>query len=64
MNSIAMYVMFHTLDEFIGETLEQHLGPFLILGPVFQPVLLGTGVLATLWLILLWMYHRKIYLRI
>ena len=64
MNSIAMYVMFHTLDEFIGETLEQHLGPFLILGPVFQPFLLGAGVLASLWLILLWMHHRKIYLRI
>lgn len=66
MNSIAMYIMFHTLDEFIAETLAQHLGksPFLLLGPELQPMLLGASVLATLWLILLWMHHRKIYLRI
>ena len=29
-----------------------------------QPILLGASVLATLWLILLWLHQRKIYLRI
>ena len=66
MNSIAMYVMLHTIDKFIGETLVQHLGqaPFLVLGPEFQPMLVGAGVLAILWLILLWMHRRKLHLRI
>ena len=66
MNSIAMYLLFHTIDEFLAETLEQHLTPkaFLLLGPNLQPVLLGSAVLLTLWLILLWMHKRKIYLRV
>jgi hypothetical protein len=66
MNSIAMYLMFHTIDKFIGETLVQHLGraTFLILGAEFQPILHGGGVLATIWLILLWMHRRKLYLRV
>ena len=38
--------------------------PFLILGPPFEPVLRGIGVLIVFWLILYWMYRRKIFLRI
>lgn len=66
MNSIAMYLLFHTIDEFLAETLQQHLTPktFLLLGPDLQPVLLGSAVLLSLWLILLWMHQRKIYLRV
>jgi len=66
MNSVAMYVMFHTIDHSIGHALERHLGtaPFLILGPEFHPVLLGSAVLTILWLILLAMHRRGIHLRI
>jgi heparan-alpha-glucosaminide N-acetyltransferase len=66
MNSLAMYLLFHTIDIFIAKTLEQHLGSqiFLLLGPELQPVLLGTAVLLVLWLILLWMHRRKLYLRV
>ena len=66
MNSLAMYLLFHTIDEFLAETLEQHFGPklFLLMGPEFQPMLLGAGVLLVLWLILLWMHRRKLYLRV
>lgn len=66
MNSIAMYLLFHTIDEFIAETLEQHLGQkvFLVMGEPFQPMLLGAGTLLVLWLILLWMHKRRLYLKV
>ena len=35
-----------------------------ILGAPFEPVLRGAAVLAVFWLILWWMYRRKIFLRI
>ena len=65
MNSIAMYVMAHTIDRFFAEALDTHFGkaPFLIFGETFQPMLHGAAVLIILWLILLWMHRRKIYLR-
>ena len=51
---------------FIGWALDRFFGtaPFLILGPPFEPVLRGIGVLIVFWLILYWMYRRKIFLRI
>ena len=65
-NSIAVYVMSWTIESFVTATLRRHLGeaPFLVLGPPFEHVLLGASVLAIFWLILFWMYRRKIFLRI
>jgi heparan-alpha-glucosaminide N-acetyltransferase len=65
-NSIAVYVMSWTIEHFVGAALRRHLGPapFAILGPAFEPVLLGASVLLVFWLILYWMYRRKIFLRI
>jgi heparan-alpha-glucosaminide N-acetyltransferase len=65
-NSIAVYVMSWTLESFIGSALVRHLGrePFLVLGTPFDPVLRGAAVVLVFWLILLWMYRRKIFLRI
>jgi predicted acyltransferase len=65
-NSIAIYVMSWTLEHFVSSALVRHLGtaPFAILGPPFEPVLRGVGVLIVFWLILYWMYRRKIFLRI
>jgi len=66
MNSIAMYLLFHSMDRFIGETLHTHLGRsvFQVLGPELEPALQGAAVLLVLWLILLWMYRRGIFLRV
>jgi predicted acyltransferase len=66
MNSIAMYVLVHTTEEFFSKGLTTHLGkaPFAILGQAFEPMLHGAGVLLILWLTLLWMHRRKLYLRI
>jgi predicted acyltransferase len=65
-NSIAVYVMSWTLESSVGGALRRHLGeaPFRVLGPAFEPVLLGATVLAIFWLVLFWMYRRKIFLRI
>ena len=65
-NSIAVYVMSWTIEGFVSSALVRHLGsgPFLVFGPPFEPVLRGFGVLLVFWLILFWMYRRKIFLRI
>jgi predicted acyltransferase len=65
MNSIAIYVMSWTMRDFIGDSLDRHLGGvFGVAGATFQPVLQGFMVLVVFWCILLWMYRRKIFLRI
>lgn len=66
MNSIAAYCMSGLIERFIARTLTVHLGPdaFKVLGPDLEPLLHGAAVLLVLWLILLWMYRRKIFLRI
>jgi heparan-alpha-glucosaminide N-acetyltransferase len=65
-NSIAIYVMSWTIEGFVSSSLVRHLGPapFGILGAPFEPVVKGVGVLVVFWLILLWMYRRRIFLRI
>ena len=65
-NSIAIYVMSWTLEHFVASALVRHLGraPFAVLGPPFEPVLLGAAVLLVFWAVLLWMYRRRIFLRI
>jgi heparan-alpha-glucosaminide N-acetyltransferase len=65
-NSIAIYVMSWTMEDFVSSALVRHLGaaPFAILGAPFMPVLKGVGVLVVFWLILFWMYRRRIFLRI
>jgi predicted acyltransferase len=65
-NSIAIYVMSWTMEHFVSESLTIHFGraPFLLLGPPFEPVLRGIGVLLVFWWILLWMYRKKIFIKI
>jgi predicted acyltransferase len=66
MNSIAVYVMSWTMSSFFGNALDRHLGRTIsaMAGPTFQPVLHGSAVMLIFWLILFWMYRRKILLRI
>ena len=40
------------------------LAPFAILGPPFEPVLRGLAIVTVFWSILLWMYRRRIFVRI
>lgn len=66
MNSIAVYVMSWTMTDFFGKALDRHLGKAMALlaGPTFQPILHGFAMMLIFWLILFWMYRRKIFLRI
>ena len=65
-NSIAAYVIAHLFEAFIARQLVTHLGtaPFAMFGPAFEPLLHGAAVLFVMWLILLWMYRRKLFLKI
>ena len=66
MNSIAVYVMSWTMSDFFGNAIERHSWGVISLmaGPTFQPILHGFAVMLIFWLILFWMYRRKLFLRI
>jgi heparan-alpha-glucosaminide N-acetyltransferase len=66
MNSIGAYVIAETMRPFILDSLRIHLGPgpFQIFGAGAEPLLRGITVLLIYWLILLWMYRRKLFLRV
>src|SRR5512139_690708 len=65
-NSIAIYVMSWTMEHFVQESLQIHLGssPFFVLGAPFEPVLRGIAVLLIFWWILHWMYRKQIFIKI
>ncbi len=65
-NSIAAYLIAHLCEDFVESSFRINLGmrALNILGPALQPLLLGILTLATYWLMLFWMYRRKIFLRI
>ena len=66
MNSIAAYCMAHLFDDFVSSSLRTNLGAgaFKSLGQAYEPLLHGGAVLFIFWLMLFWMYRRKIFLRI
>jgi heparan-alpha-glucosaminide N-acetyltransferase len=65
-NSIAAYVIAHLFKEFIQKSLTTHFGPapFLAFGAAYQPFVLGAATLGLMWLVLFWMYRRKLFLKI
>lgn len=66
MNSIAAYLIAHLFVNFIEQALPRHLGAswFTFAGKAYEPLWLGAGVLLVEWLILWWMYRRKVFLRV
>lgn len=66
MNSIAAYCIAELWGGFTTAALKRHFGQntFKLLGDAYEPLLLGMGVLLVYWLILFWMYRKKIFLRI
>ena len=66
MNYIAAYMMAHLFERFIVSSFRIHLGrrAFQVFGAGVEPLLMGMAVLATYWLMLWWMYRRKVFLRI
>jgi heparan-alpha-glucosaminide N-acetyltransferase len=65
-NSIAAYIMAHLIREYVVKTCQIHFGAnvFKQWGTVYEPFAAGLAVLAVYWLILFWMYQRRIFLRI
>jgi predicted acyltransferase len=66
MNSIAAYCLQDLMTRPIANSLRTHLGTnaFKLFGEPFERLLLGGAVVAILWLILFWMYRRKLFLKI
>ena len=66
MNSIAAYLIAHLFERFIADSFRINLGQnaFKIFGAGLEPFMLGAAVLSMYWLILFWMYRRKLFLKI
>jgi heparan-alpha-glucosaminide N-acetyltransferase len=66
MNSIAAYLIAHLLPEFLISSFDTHFGPqvFAFAGRALQPLMQGCALLLVYWLILFWMYRKKLFLRI
>ena len=65
-NSIAAYAMEHLFGGFLADALKRHLGAdtFKAFGDAYEPLVLGAGVLMVLWLMLFWMYRRRVFIKI
>jgi heparan-alpha-glucosaminide N-acetyltransferase len=66
MNSIAAYVIAELMRKFVESSFRIHLGEGLLncLGPGMEPTLVGVLTLCTYWLMLYWMFRKKIFVRI
>ncbi len=67
MNSIAAYVIAHLfVEEFTVSSVKTHFGEgfFQRVGETYAPLFQGAVVLLVYWLILYWLYRRKLFLRI
>ena len=65
-NSIVAYCSEWVLFSPIRAALDRHLGPkvFELAGAAYEPLLHGFAVLLVVWLLLFWLYRRKIFVRI
>jgi predicted acyltransferase len=66
MNSIAAYMMAHLWEDFILSSFRIHfrMRTLNLLGPAMEPFVVGSMTLITYWLILYWMYRKKVFIRI
>jgi heparan-alpha-glucosaminide N-acetyltransferase len=66
LNSITLYCLVQLSGGWIRQNLKTHLGQqiFESFGTTYAPILERTAVLLMFWLIVFWMYRRKIFLRI
>jgi predicted acyltransferase len=66
MNSIAAYLIASLCEDFVESSFRIHLGMRVlnVFGTTVEPVVLGALTLLTYWLILYWLYRKRIFLRI
>jgi predicted acyltransferase len=65
-NSIAAYMIAHLFEDFIESSFRIHLGmsALNVFGPALEPTVLGALTLLSYWLILFWMFRKRIFIRI
>jgi predicted acyltransferase len=65
-NSIAAYLIAHLWERFFIDTFRIHLGAhcFAFFGTPYEPFFRGLAVLTAYWLVLWWMFRRKLFLKI
>ncbi len=66
MNSIAAYMIAHLWEDFFVTNLHVNFGRgiFQIFGMGLEPFMLGVTVMVLYWLVLYWMYRKRLFLRI
>jgi hypothetical protein len=66
MNSIAAYVIADGFGGYLQKTLYIHFGPQYdqLFGDAYSTLVKGVLVLTIEWLILFWMYRKKIFIKI
>ena len=66
MNSIAAYLIVHLWESFIIASFRTHLGAefFGMFGAGLQTLFRGLVVLTVYWIVLYWMYRRRLFLRL
>jgi predicted acyltransferase len=62
-NSIAIYLMAQLMKPFVAASIRTHAGPHIFDGP-YGPLVKGVSILVVFWLICLWLYKRKIFIKI
>ena len=65
-NSIAAYVMAHTIDSFIASSLLIHLGKSYaqVFGMSYSTLVSGFLILFFEWLILYWLYRKRVFIKV
>lgn len=66
MNSIAAYVLAHTVVGFIDSSFRTHISQQydLLFGDPYKSLVSGLVILVVQWLLLYWMYRKKLFIRI
>ena len=65
-NSIAAYLMTWLFKGWIAGNLKTHLGgnAFKVFGEAYETTVLGAAIVLVMWLMLFWMYRRKIFVKV
>ena len=65
-NSIAAYCMSWLIEDFVARMLRTLFGQnfFALFGAPYEPLFHGAATLLVMWLLLFWMYRRKLFVRI
>jgi predicted acyltransferase len=63
MNSIAIYLMSQLMKPYVAASLRTHFGEQIFDGP-YGALIRASATLLVFWMICLWLYRRKIFIKI